>query len=146
MKVFGVFWRPFCFFSKKNSKWNLIFKCKIKKKQLIFRGLFLTLSMVELRDWEGKLLVSIWQALYLGWLYFSAAQIRTWENCRNLQFKVCFIREKSTDCFDTQLEIQHEDGHLMKFAAADWIYTSLKAINNSSLQGKWGEKWQNLWG
>lgn len=34
----------------------------------------------------------------------------------------------------------------MKFAAADWIYISIKAINSRSLQGKKGEKWQKLWG
>lgn len=54
-----------------------------------------------------------------------------------------FHQGEITDCFDTQLEILHEDGRLMKFAAADWIYISIKAINSSSLQGKWGKNDKN---
>ena len=51
---------------------------------------------------------------------FPAWQLKvTREEIAEIYNSMCVSSEKSTDCFDTQLEIQHEDGRLMKFAAAD---------------------------
>lgn len=123
--------------TKQNRKSDLFFLYKRFLKQATFHGLwfnpFSDSENEEKNDLSQACRLHIWAS------YFSAAQILKWENCRNLQFKVCFIRKKFTDCFDTQLEIQHEDGRLMKFAVTDWIYISIKAINSSSLQGKWGK-------